>query len=78
MFDRHFGGGNVGADLLDRRFTLGPVADRHHDVGTRRRESFGQAESQAAVGAGHHRQPARKIGHDQSESVAIHHVTGNS
>ena len=67
-----FASGTVRADLLDRGFALGAVADRHDDVGARGGQPGGEAEAEAGVGAGDDRQLSGQIGDGDLTYVAGH------
>ena len=61
-FDGQLRVGHRRADLLDRRFALGAVADRHDDVGARSGQAGSDAETEAGVGAGDDGQLSGLIG----------------
>ncbi len=67
--DGQLGVGNRRADFLDRRLTLGAVADRHDDVGAGGGQPSGQPEPQTAVGSGDDDQLPRQIGHGGDEII---------
>ncbi len=67
VLDGQFGVGDLGADVGDRGFALGAVADRHDHVGACGGEAFGDAESQSAVGTGDDGEFPGEVGEGEGE-----------
>ncbi len=75
VLDGQFGFGDLRPDLVDRGFTLGAIADRHHDIGACRRQPVGQAEAEAGVGTGDDGQLSGQIGDTDGAFVDGHDST---